>query len=145
LRVSARIDVESGPVPATGATASVSGFATKLECPRQSELIKSFQVGALAHTAAQVVVIVAGVGSVPNTNFSMVTKFRVMWANTGAAVTKVIVDVFDHNGNTLYTVDLTNDPDQWIPLAGRASEIRVTNADAANDIADSYLVFNVEL
>jgi hypothetical protein len=149
LRVSARIDVESGPVAAgSGATCAASAFATKLDCPRQSELIKSFQVGALAHASFDTVIIFAGVGAphpVPPPNFGMLTKFRYMWANTGTAVTKVIVDVFDHNGNTLYTVDLTNDPDQWIPLLGRASEIRVTNADGANDIADSYLVFNVEL
>jgi hypothetical protein len=149
LQVSARIDVESGPVAVgSGATCAASAFATKLDCPRQSELIKSFQVGQLLHTASTTVILFAGVGAphpIPPPNFGMVTKFRVMWANAGPAVTKVIVDIFDHNGNALYTVDLTSDPDQWIPLAGRASEIRVTNADAANDISDSYLVFNVEL
>lgn len=151
LQVSARVDIESagGGVAATGATCAASAFATKLECPRQSELLKSVQVGALAHTASDTVVIVAGVGAtsgIDAINVGMGTKFRFLWSNTGATpVTDVIVDVFDHNGNTLYTVSLANDPDQWIPLFGRASEIRVTNADGANDIADSYLVFNIEL
>lgn len=148
LRVSARMDVESigGGLPATGAMADVSAFCTRLECPRQSELIKSVQVGALVHATAVVVNISTGVGGgLPGFNFSMLTKFRFMWANAGPVVTNIVVDVFDHAGNTLYTVSLANDPDQWIPLLGRASEIRITNGDAANDLSDSYLVFNSEL
>lgn len=144
LRVSARIDPEGAP--GTGNKFLVSGFASRRECPRQSELLKSFDVGGIGHGAASTILIAnKGHTSAPGANFAKATKFRFLWTEGATPVTAVAVLVQDSAGAVLYQVDLSNDPDQWIPIFGRAYQLTFQNNDGANAIVDSFVVFNIEL